>query len=124
MSASFLCAVHCTVLPFLVPLMAISGFGFLWQPAFEIFMIVFALVVGGLSLGSGYLHKHHKKYPLFLLLGGIAVLLLTKLWPHHHDSFLHPLEIAALVTGAAMIIAAHVSNSRLSRHCPACSCKH
>lgn len=108
-SASLLCAIHCAFMPFLLPLAAMLGLGFLWEPAFEIAMILLALAVGAISITSGYLKVHRTIYPYFFLISGIVMIIATKLFFDHH------LEPVLLPIGALMIVASHWFNYRLNQ---------
>ncbi|BBD79661.1 hypothetical protein ALSL_0997 [Aerosticca soli] len=73
--ASFLCAIHCALLPFVLALLPLFGLGFLADHRFERGFVVFACLLALLSLGHGY-RRHHRPRPLLLALPGLALLLL------------------------------------------------
>ncbi|MEZ4765030.1 MAG: MerC domain-containing protein, partial [Calditrichia bacterium] len=62
-SASLLCAIHCALVPVILPLMSTVGLGFLWSHEFEFFMIALAFVVGIWALSHGYRYAHRKLLP-------------------------------------------------------------
>ncbi|MEO7072934.1 MAG: MerC domain-containing protein, partial [Rhodanobacter sp.] len=49
-TASFLCAVHCAALPFVLALLPFVGLGFLADHRFERGFVLFACVLGGIAL--------------------------------------------------------------------------
>ncbi len=115
-SASLLCAIHCAFMPLLLPLAAMLGLGFLWEPAFEIAMILLALAVGAISITSGYLNVHRNIYPYIFLVSGIAMIIATKLFFDHH------FEPVLLPIGALLIVASHWFNYRLHQQYAVKSC--
>lgn len=117
-SASLLCAIHCALMPFLLPVAAMLGFSFLWSPGFEALMLLLALAVGLYSLTIGYRHSHRNSLPFLFLAGGIAVILLSKLL------FPEDWEFVVLPIGALLIVASHglnwwlISRFTHDRTCP------
>lgn len=110
-SASLLCAIHCALVPLVLPLMAAIGLGFLWSHEFEIGMIALALVIGLLSLTRDYRHKHHNRMPFLLLSIGMSIILFSKI-------FIEPSwEFIILPIGAMFIVGAHWQNWRLHQRC-------
>jgi hypothetical protein len=110
---SSLCAVHCLLLPLLLPiapLVASSIFAEVW---FERMILTFSILVGFAALFIGF-HKYHRQlYPLYsLALGGLIY------W--NKDIFGHEYEPFTIAIGAFLIIAAHVTNLRLCNGCKTC----
>jgi uncharacterized membrane protein len=114
-SASLLCAIHCALVPLILPVMSTLGLGFLWSHETEVFMIVFAFVVGVWSLGHGYIHAHHNLRPFILFSIGMSIILISKLIFHHEHEYI------ILPIGAIFIIAAHWQNWKMHTHCDAVS---
>jgi len=111
MSASLLCAIHCALVPLILPAMAAFGLGFLWSHEFEFGMIALALIVGALSLTRSYRHVHHSIAPYLLLGIGMAIILASKFFIDAAWEFI------VLPIGALFIVAAHWINWRLHRRC-------
>lgn len=114
MSASLICAIHCALAPLVLPIMALWGLGFIWGEAFEIGMLLFALAVGVFSLTKSYRNVHRKFYPIYFLVGGIGLIVIS------HTSLPHELEPIVLPLGALVIVFAHWLNYRLCKQCPVC----
>jgi len=113
---SSICALHCLLLPVLLPLaplVASSVFAEVW---FERMILTFSILVGFAALFVGF-HKYHRQlYPLYsLALGGLIY------W--NKDIFGHQYEPFTIAIGAFLIIAAHVTNMRLCNSCKACEDK-
>lgn len=110
---SSICALHCLLLPILLPiapLVASSVFAEVW---FERMILTFSILVGFAALFVGF-HKYHRQlYPLYsLVLGGLIY------W--NKDIFGHQYEPFTIAIGAFLIVAAHVTNIRLCKNCTAC----
>ncbi len=110
---SSICALHCLLLPILLPiapLVASSVFAEAW---FERMILTFSILVGFAALFVGF-HKYHRQlYPLYsLALGGLIY------W--NKDMFGHEYEPFTIAIGAFLIIAAHVTNIRLCKSCKTC----
>lgn len=72
-SASFLCAIHCLALPFLLSLGLFGGLSWLHHPSVEWGLIGTAVVIAGPALYRGY-RQHGRARPVWL--AGIGFLLL------------------------------------------------
>lgn len=110
-TASFLCALHCAALPFVLALLPAIGLGFLADHGFEHGFIVFATLLATTMLVRGY-RRHRAPHALALLAPGLVLLWL--------GGFVFDLETwggwhAALVaTGGSAVALAHIVNLRLS----------
>ena len=111
-TASFLCALHCAALPFILALLPAMGLAFLADHAFEHWFIAFASVLALTMLIRGY-RRHRAPQALYLLAPGLVLLWL--------GGFVFDLETfgffhATLVfLGGSCVALAHVVNLRLGR---------
>ena len=118
-TASFLCALHCAVLPFVVALLPALGLGFLANHAVECAFVLFACSLGSLTIGLG-LRRHGDRRALALLLPGVGLLL----GGIGLDSGSAPLWHALLVSaGGVLLSLAHLTNLRLG-HVHDARCRH
>ncbi len=124
--ASFLCAVHCAVLPFLLAALPFVGLGFLADHRFERGFVVFACVLAAFALGRGF-RRHQELLPLLLATPGIALLLFgVTSYMQGHSIVVH----SVLVTcGGLLLASAHFVNLRNDRrlhavHIPGAQCTH
>jgi hypothetical protein len=109
--ASFLCAIHCALLPFVLALLPVLGLGFLASHGFERGFVLFACVLALTSLINGYRH-HRRSLPLRLALPGLALLLAGVTFAESYSIVLH----STLVTcGGLMVALAHFVNLRADR---------
>ncbi|PWK85273.1 MerC domain-containing protein [Fulvimonas soli] len=121
-TASFLCAIHCAALPFVLALLPLVGLEFLADHRFERGFVVFACALALLSLGNGY-RRHHRPLALMLALPGLALLLLGVTVAEDYSIGLH----SVLVTcGGLLVAGAHFVNLRTDRahahvHGPHCA---
>jgi len=109
-TASFLCAVHCAVLPFVLALLPALGLGFLADHRFERGFIAFATVLALWSIGSGY-RRHRRRQAVLLLLPGLVLLWCGALIIDSYGFGAHALLVAM---GGLLISGAHITNLGLA----------
>jgi hypothetical protein len=112
--ASFLCAIHCAALPFVLALLPLLGLEFLADPRFERAFVVFACALALLTLVNGY-RRHRRPVPLMLAFPGLSLLLLGVTVAEQYQLALH----STLVTcGGVLLASAHFVNLRIDRRPP------
>lgn len=77
-SASFLCAIHCLALPFLLSLGLFGGLTWLHHPVVEWSLISTAVLIAGPALYRGY-RQHRRSRPLWIAAVGFGLLALSRL---------------------------------------------
>ncbi|MEP6939554.1 MAG: MerC domain-containing protein [Rudaea sp.] len=110
-TASFLCALHCAALPFVVALLPALGLSFLADHRFE---RIFILCASGLALAAlirGY-RRHRIATPLVTALPGLALLWIGAWVFDAEDSLALHATLVAL--GGCCVAFAHVLNLRLT----------
>ena len=112
--ASALCALHCLLMPLLVPLVAFSGLKFIAEPTFEIGMITFMVVLASFTLTKGFCYEHRQALPFYFFSVGLIVILLG-MWsvPENLERYILPL-------GAIIVAIAHGVNWRMCSVCASC----
>jgi hypothetical protein len=121
-TASFLCAIHCAALPFVLAILPFVGLSFLADHAFERGFVLFASALALFALVNGY-RRHHRSLPLRLALPGLALLVMGVTFAENFSIILH----SVLVTcGGLLVASAHFVNLRLDRqhghaHGPHCA---
>src|ERR1700754_1628268 len=123
-TASFLCAIHCAALPFVLALLPVLGLSFLAAPRFEAGFVAFACVLASAALISGF-RRHRRRLPLILATPGLMLLVLGVTVLHSHSLLVH----SVLVTcGGFLLASAHFVNLRVDRsehaghiHGPTCA---
>jgi hypothetical protein len=109
-TASFLCAVHCAALPFVLALLPALGLGFLADHGFERGFIVCASLLALGTLIYGY-RRHRTGRAFVFLLPGLALLWAGGFVFDAHAGFgWHSLLVAL---GGSSIALAHLTNLRL-----------
>lgn len=103
---SILCAIHCGLLPLLLPALPLFGINIIHNAWFEWGMIAIAFSVGLYSLYHGFKKHHHHYFPFMLFFGGM-VFLVTK-------QFLPNIEMLLLSIAVILIISAHYQNYKFS----------
>lgn len=108
-AATTICAIHCLMLPLLVPLATATGLSLLVSATAERLVLASTLLFACVVLVNGCRH-HHNRLPLALAgLGGVLYAL--------KGSLGHEVEPLFVVSGACLIVGAHLWNLRLCRHC-------
>ncbi len=108
-----LCALHCLLLPILIPLAPLIASSFVASAWFERAILSFSILIGFAALFIGF-HKYHRQlYPIYsLTLGGLIY------W--NKGMFGDQYEPFTIAIGALLIIAAHIANLRLCKKCKKC----
>lgn len=111
-SASFLCAIHCALLPLLVSFSSFMSLGFLENPAIETGMFILSFALASVSLLLNYFNHHKKPGAIILMTLGFLLIITGKTigegaWEAVFSSF-----------GAFCVAFAHFMNYRLCKnHC-------
>ena len=120
-TASFLCAVHCALLPLVIAVLPALGLGFLADHRFERAFIAFASVLALTTLWFGF--RRHQRFRAFWFLApGIALLVAGILVDGDATPLAHALLVAS---GGCLVALAHLTNLRLGhRHVHGPACEH
>ncbi|MFT4257804.1 MAG: MerC domain-containing protein [Pseudoxanthomonas sp.] len=121
-AGSLVCAVHCALLPLLIALLPAIGVSAWLGDGFERAFVIFATLLGVLSLALGY-RRHRVVRALGVLALGLATLWAAVLYvPLHHSLIPHAV---AMTFGGTLVGVAHVINLRLNHgHVHDASCAH
>ena len=110
-TASFLCAVHCALLPFVLTVLPLLGLGFLAGHRFERCFVMFAATLALFALINGY-RRHRRPLPLLLALPGLALLLLGVTWASGYSILVHSTMVTC---GGLLVASAHFVNLYIDR---------
>jgi hypothetical protein len=111
---SSLCALHCLLLPILIPLIPLIASSFVAEVWFERTILSISILIGFWALFIGFYKYHRQIYPVYsLALGGLIY------W--HKDIFGHEYEPFTIAVGAFLIIGAHLLNMKLCKACDDCA---
>lgn len=106
-STSFLCAIHCMGLPFVLSLGLIGGSSWLLDETMELTFIFASIIIASFALGKSYLKEHRQIRPLRWAFTGILFLLVSR--------FLEtPAEHYLTALGGFTIAYAHFINWKFS----------
>lgn len=112
-----LCAIHCIMLPVILPVLPLLGLSVVHNHAFERIVLLITMVLGFITLFIGFHRYHRKLYPFYsLFLGGFIY------W--QKDAWGPELEHVVLVVGASLVVLAHIMNMRLCNSCHSCEDEH
>jgi len=122
--ASLLCAVHCSILPFLIVAFPILGLSFFVSEIFEWMFLTVSLLLGLTSLCFGY--KKHKSFKAFPYLAtGLTFIVIGRIM-HHHAVIQKHFELdfynILLIFGGILVAISHKINYILCHTCK--KCKH
>jgi len=118
-TASFLCAIHCALLPFVIAVLPALGLAVLADHAIERAFVTFACTLATVMLLLGY-RKHRRANALLLLLPALALLLAGVLVDFEQSAVTHAWLVT---TGGSLLALAHLVNLRLS-HVHDANCRH
>lgn len=102
---SIVCAIHCGVLPILLPALSLFGVNIIHNAMFEWTMIIVAMSVGSYSLYHGFIKHHRSLIPAVFFFAGFTFLVMKQ--------FLLNVELILLIIAVVFIISAHLMNYRL-----------
>ncbi len=112
-TATSLCALHCILLPVILPVLPLLGLSFLADHAWEHVFLIITGILGSIAMLSGFKKYHRRLYPLYLLLIGLTVY-----WMKH--DFSEAVQPFMIAIGASCIVAAHLINIKLCNSCRKC----
>ncbi len=120
-TASFLCAVHCAVLPFVIAMLPAIGLGFLANHRFERGFIAFASALALTTLIVGF--RRHRQFRAFwFLVPGILLLTAGIVVDFEDNATLHAVLVAM---GGTLVAVSHLTNLRLAHgHVHDAACEH
>jgi hypothetical protein len=110
---SFVCLLHCVLLPAMIAALPFFGIELLRNPYVELLLLLLALPVGGMAILKSY-RLFHKKDALLWLFAAGAVAMISG------NVLSDAMEPVLKISGAALIVAAHVGNWKLSKTATVC----
>lgn len=122
-TGSLLCAIHCALLPIAIAALPAIGVTAWGSHQLELAFVVFATLLGLISLAMGY-RRHRAVRALSLLVPGLLVLWAAVLYAPLHEprSVVHAI---AMTFGGTLVGLAHLANLRLNHgHVHDSTCAH
>ena len=124
-SASIMCAVHCTLMPFVLLLVPIFGLSLVINEILEWGFLILSFLLGISSLCFGY--KKHKSYKIFPILAtGFCFLVIGRIMHQHYEvnhHFHFDVYNLVLILGGVLVALSHYLNNKLCHNCNKCSHK-
>lgn len=120
-TASFLCALHCALLPVVIAALPAFGLSFLADHAYERAFVGFSVALAVTSLFFGFRH-HHRLAAFLFMVPGVLLLLGGVLISYDHTDIAHAVMVSM---GGVLVMCAHIANLRLVHvhtHSPSCAC--
>jgi hypothetical protein len=120
-TASFLCAVHCALLPLVIAALPAIGLGFLANHRFERGFIAFASVLALTTFTIGF--RRHRRFRAFwFLVPGILLLAAGIAVDFDQSAAAHAVLVSI---GGTLVAASHLTNLRLAHgHVHDAACEH
>ena len=116
-TASFLCAIHCALMPLVISLLPLLGLSFLASEPVEWALLAASATLGSWSLCLGF--RQHRSRRVFMALGvALALLVAGRVFHEHHLGAWGPI---LMVLGGFSMMGAHLLNHRLCHACKQCS---
>lgn len=115
-TASFLCAIHCALMPLLVTALPLLGLSFLASEPVEWTLVACSAILGALALVVGY--RQHRSASIFGVLGVALVLLIGGRVAE--EGGIEVWGTILMVAGGLTMVGAHLINRKLCRTCVAC----
>ncbi|GAA5132275.1 MerC domain-containing protein [Thalassotalea piscium] len=115
-TATSLCALHCILLPVILPALPLLGVSFLADHVWEHVFLIITAVLGSIAMLSGFKRYHRKLYPFYLLILGVIIY-----WQKH--DFSEAVQPFIIALGALLIVTAHFLNIKLCNSCKPCETK-
>ncbi|WP_149695643.1 MerC domain-containing protein [Chitinophaga sp. CF418] len=109
--ASLACAVHCVLLPVIFTAFSLFGVEILKNVFLEVLTVFVSMTAGGWAIWKGYMRLHRQKAVLVYFIAGLLLMITG-----NFISFT-PLEMGFKITGAILLITAHIRNWRGCRDC-------
>ena len=109
-AASFLCAVHCALMPVLLALLPAFGLNAAGWVDIDQAFVVFATLLGAATLTFGW-RRHRAFRAWLLLLPGLLLVWAGSFTTLHDHSLMHA---AVMATGGLLLAGAHLLNLRLT----------
>lgn len=114
LAASFLCAIHCALLPLALAVLPALGLNVGGWIDFDQAFVVFATVLGLTTMTLGY--RRHRAFRTWaLLLPGLALVWAGSFTGLHDHG---PAHVGIMVSGGLLLAAAHLLNLRLAHARP------
>jgi phosphoglycerol transferase MdoB-like AlkP superfamily enzyme len=113
-TAASICALHCILLPVLLPALPLLGLSFLSDHRWEHIFLIITAIIGSAALLSGFKRYHRRLYPFYLLILGIVIY-----WQKH--DFSEKVQPFIIVVGTLLIAGAHFINIKLCNSCKSCN---
>ncbi len=120
-TASFLCALHCALLPLIFAALPALGLSFLADHAFERAFVGFSVSLAITSLIFGF-RRHHRLVAFLFMIPGVLLLIIGVAFNVDHTNVTHAVLVSM---GGVLVMCAHIANLRLAHahtHSAACPC--
>ena len=115
-TVSWICAIHCLAMPFIISVLPLIGLSFLADETTEWLIILGSLILALLSLVPAFLKKHGKYQTLLLFTVGFGFIGLSHLYFEDDLSW----KLPFILCGAILITSAHLLNRHYCRTCKVC----
>jgi uncharacterized membrane protein len=116
-TASMACALHCSLLPFILTVSTLGGLKWLANPWIEVLFITLSVVIATIALGRNFRKHKHIMRAIQVVAVGFALLIASRFFEGNPEHVLSALGGIVIATG-------HILNWRLARTSPCCRTEH
>lgn len=111
---SYICALHCALMPVVIGYVAVNGVGRIAAESTEWAIIGCSLGIGLFRLFYSYFKEHRRPEPVMFFLVGVSLILIAK-----SVFFVTPIQMepVGMVAGGLLIGTAHFRNQSKSKCC-------
>lgn len=117
--ASFLCLVHCTVLPIILIFLPTSAIYLMLDSKFEFILLTLSCALNIYNICFGI--KTHRKYNIIWLFSAGFVLTLLGYFLNEHKHTDHNQINVLMILGSFMLIISNIINNKICRLCKSCN---
>ena len=117
--ASFLCIIHCTVLPLILIFLPTSALYLILDTKIEFCLLFIACAINIHNICFGI--KTHKNYNILWLFSSGTILTLLGYFLGHHDHSTHKEINVLMIIGSLLLICSNFVNNKICRLCKTCN---
>ncbi|HSK70185.1 MAG TPA: MerC domain-containing protein [Pyrinomonadaceae bacterium] len=113
---SWLCAVHCLLVPVFISFFPLLGLSFLASEGLEFIFIGLSVLIASITLLPAYFSRHRRIRVLLLFISGIGFILFSDIFFEENLAG----KVIFVLAGAALITFSHFLNRRFCLECRNC----
>ncbi len=117
--ASFLCLIHCTLLPLVLIFLPTTALYLMLDSKIEFTLLFISCALNIYNICFGI--KTHRKYNIIWLFSAGFVLTLLGYFLHRHEHHAHNEINILMILGSFMLIISNIVNNKICKYCKTCN---